>query len=51
VRNPLRPSTGPDPDSVRAELHKILAEARAAQELPVGSHGAFSLFIAPSSRR
>ena len=24
----------PDPDSVRAELHKILAEARAAQKLP-----------------
>jgi hypothetical protein len=23
-----------DPDSVRAELHKILAEARAAQKLP-----------------
>ena len=25
-----------DPDSVRAELHKILAEARAAQALPWG---------------
>jgi hypothetical protein len=25
-----------DPDSVRAELHKILAEARAAQKLPWG---------------
>jgi hypothetical protein len=28
------PAYRPDPDSVRAELHKILAEARAAQTLP-----------------
>ncbi len=28
------PEYRPDPDSVRAELHKILAEARAALELP-----------------
>ena len=28
------PEYRPDPDSVRAELHKILAEARAAQTLP-----------------
>jgi hypothetical protein len=28
------PEYRPDPDSVRAELHKILAEARAAQALP-----------------
>jgi hypothetical protein len=28
------PEYRPDPDSVRAELHKILAEARAAQKLP-----------------
>jgi hypothetical protein len=28
------PEYRPDPDSVRDELHKILAEARAAQTLP-----------------
>jgi hypothetical protein len=28
------PEYRPDPDSVRAELHKILSEARAAQTLP-----------------
>jgi hypothetical protein len=28
------PEYRPDPDSVRAELNKILAEARAAQKLP-----------------
>jgi hypothetical protein len=28
------PEYRPDPDSVRAELYKILAEARAAQTLP-----------------
>jgi len=28
------PEYRPDPDSVRARLHKILAEARAAQRLP-----------------
>src|SRR6266705_2769271 len=28
------PEYRPDPDSVRAELHKILAEARAAEKLP-----------------
>ncbi len=28
------PEYRPDPDSVRADLHKILAEARAAQKLP-----------------
>ena len=28
------PEYQPDPDSVRADLHKILAEARAAQKLP-----------------
>jgi len=28
------PEYRPDPDSVRARLHKILAEARAAQKLP-----------------
>ena len=28
------PEYRPDPDSVRAELHKILAEARAAKKLP-----------------
>jgi hypothetical protein len=28
------PDYRPDPDSVRAELHQILAEARAAQKLP-----------------
>jgi hypothetical protein len=28
------PEYRPDPDSVRAELHQILAEARAAQKLP-----------------
>ncbi len=28
------PEYRPDPDSVRAELYKILAEARAAQKLP-----------------
>jgi hypothetical protein len=28
------PEYRPDPDSVRAELHKILAEARAAKTLP-----------------
>ncbi len=28
------PEYRPDPDSVRAELHKILAEARAAERLP-----------------
>jgi hypothetical protein len=28
------PEYRPDPDSVRAELYKILAEARAAQRLP-----------------
>ena len=28
------PEYRPDPDSVRAELHKMLAEARAAQKLP-----------------
>jgi hypothetical protein len=30
------PEYRPDPDSVRAELHKILAEARAAKKLPLG---------------
>ena len=28
------PAYHPDPDKVRARLHKILAEARAAQKLP-----------------
>jgi hypothetical protein len=28
------PAYRPDPDQVRARLHKILAEARAAQKLP-----------------
>jgi hypothetical protein len=28
------PEYGPDPDEVRAELYKILAEARAAKSLP-----------------
>jgi len=28
------PEYSPDPDSVRAELHKILAEARVAKKLP-----------------
>ena len=28
------PAYRPDPDKVRARLHKILAEARAAQKLP-----------------
>ena len=28
------PAYSPDPDKVRARLHKILAEARAAQKLP-----------------
>jgi hypothetical protein len=28
------PAYRPDPEKVRARLHKILAEARAAQELP-----------------
>lgn len=28
------PSYRPDPDAVRAHLHRILAEARAAQKLP-----------------
>jgi hypothetical protein len=28
------PTYYPDPDEVRAELHRILAEARAAKELP-----------------
>jgi hypothetical protein len=28
------PEYRPDPDSVRTELHKILAEARAAKKLP-----------------
>jgi len=28
------PEYRPDPDSVRAELHKILAEARVAKKLP-----------------
>ncbi len=28
------PAYRPDPDKVRARLHKILAEARAAQRLP-----------------
>jgi hypothetical protein len=28
------PTYRPDPDKVRARLHKILAEARAAQKLP-----------------
>jgi hypothetical protein len=30
------PEYRPDPDSVRARLHKILAEARAAEKLPWG---------------
>ena len=30
----VAPSYRPDPDKVRARLHKILAEARAAQNLP-----------------
>jgi hypothetical protein len=30
----LTPTCYPDPDVVRAELHRILAEARAAQTLP-----------------
>ncbi len=29
-----RPAHRPDPDKVRARLHKILAEARAAKKLP-----------------
>lgn len=29
-----RPAYRPDPDKVRARLHKILAEAKAAQTLP-----------------
>src|SRR5437763_1096903 len=28
------PAYGPDPEKVRARLHKILAEAQAAQKLP-----------------
>ncbi len=28
------PAYRPDPDKVRSRLHKILAEARAAQKLP-----------------
>ena len=32
--NTPTPEYRADPDSVRAELHKILAEARAAQKLP-----------------
>jgi hypothetical protein len=28
------PAYRPDPDEVRAKLHKILAEARAAEKLP-----------------
>jgi hypothetical protein len=32
--NTPTPEYRPDPDSVRAELQKILAEARAAQKLP-----------------
>src|SRR5260370_34539637 len=32
--NSPTPEYRPDPDSVRAELYKILAEARAAQKLP-----------------
>jgi hypothetical protein len=30
----LPPAYRPDPDKVRARLHKILSEARAAQKLP-----------------
>jgi hypothetical protein len=30
----LAPAYRPDPDKVRARLHKILAEARSAQSLP-----------------
>ena len=29
------PAYRPDPEKVRSRLHKILAEARAAQKLPV----------------
>lgn len=31
---PPAPAYRPDPDKVRSRLHKILAEARAAQKLP-----------------
>jgi len=31
---PATPEYRPDPDSVRAELYRILAEARAARKLP-----------------
>ena len=31
------PEYGPNPDSVRADLYKILAEARAAPETPMGA--------------
>ena len=34
VADAAPPAYRPDPDQVRARLHKILAEARAAQELP-----------------
>jgi hypothetical protein len=34
VEDTPTPKYRADPDSVRAELHKILAEARAAQKLP-----------------
>jgi hypothetical protein len=37
------PAYRPDPDKVRARLHKILAEARAAQTLPWGP-GRVSLY-------
>jgi hypothetical protein len=32
--NAVPPAYRPDPDKVRARLHKILAEARAAEKLP-----------------
>jgi hypothetical protein len=36
IENRPTPVYRADPDKVRAELHKILAEARAAQEMPWG---------------
>jgi hypothetical protein len=43
------PAYRPDPDKVRSRLHKILAEARAAQKFPWEPTTTSS--IAPSSRR
>ncbi len=46
------PAYRPDPDKVRARLHKILAEARAANEAPWG-HARLSLYrtIVPEMTR